>query len=150
MNCFRHPNEVAAVFCKGCGKPLCWSCCERTIGNETHVCSEECARTVSQQPDSKEPHDSLFDKVYAAVFLTVLLAALGGGLCVWGAQSAIASQEYYRRTGWVEPRRERDNLFKIFYTLGITDWRAQFGIGAAVGAGCAVLYLKKSGRKAGK
>jgi hypothetical protein len=44
----------------------------------------------------------------------------------------------------------KSQLFDIFYNLGITDWRAQFGIGATVGAGCAVVYLKKIGRKAGK
>ncbi len=85
-----------------------------------------------------------FQRIYAAVFLTVLLAALGGGLCVWGAKSAIASEEsYLRRDGVLHDKSRDTGLFRIFYVLGIRDWRAQFGIGAAVGAGGALLFLKK-------
>jgi hypothetical protein len=78
----------------------------------------------------------------------MLLALLGGGLCVWGAQSAIGKMEYALHRG---PQFFHvSQFFDIFYNLGITDWRAQFGIGATVGAGCAVVYLKKRGRKVGK
>jgi hypothetical protein len=148
MNCFRHPTEVAVVYCKGCGKPLCWECSQRTFGNETQVCSEECARAVSQQPDSGEPRDSLFQTVYAAVFLVILLASLCGGLCVWGAQSAVFQKKLNAQIeahGGMPhyDKRQYSNVFRIFYTLGITDWRAQFGIGAAVGAGSALVFMAK-------
>ncbi len=94
MNCFRHPTEAAVVFCKGCNKPLCCRCSQQTFGDQTHVCSEDCARTASQS-DSEEPRESLFDRVYAVVFLTVLLALLGGGLFVWSAESAVIQEKRY-------------------------------------------------------
>jgi B-box zinc finger len=154
MNCFRHPTEVATVFCKGCGKPLCLECGRQTFGNETHVCSEGCARTVNLQPDSGEPRESIFDKVYAAVFLTVFMAVLGGGLSVWIIKQAVFGEEvdtridtHMRRTHFVGARYY---CVRLFSAMGITDWRAQFGIGAAIGAGSAVLFLKKNGTKAGK
>jgi hypothetical protein len=156
MKCFRHPAEAAAVFCKGCGKPLCLECCRRSFGNETHVCSEDCARTVSLQPDSGEARENMFQTVYAAIFLTVLLGLLGGGLSLWMIKHAIFAEELETRID-AEMRRthfigRRYYCVKIFYALGITNWKPQFGIGAAVGAGSAMLFMAKcrSDRKAGR
>ena len=110
-----------------------------------HVCSEECGRRVSLQPDSREDRDSGFQKVYAVVFLTVLLAVLGGGLCVWRAQWTITMQKdelQREKMGW-HVEHKHSSPFNVFYDLGITDWRVQFGIGAAAGAGSALAFMAK-------
>ena len=140
MNCFRHPNEVAVVYCKGCSKPLCWNCSQQIFGNQNHVCSEACAKVAAQQPEPEDLPDSLFHRIYALVFLTLLLAGIGGGLCVWGGQSAIARQDYYMG------RKTRNNLFEIFVLPGLRDWRVEFGIGATVGAVCAIRFYIRDWR----
>jgi hypothetical protein len=102
---------------------------------------------------SMEPEDTPFQKLYASVFLVVLLAALGGGLCLWIAQSEIARADSDARKearGESVPYRERENSVRIFYLLGIRDRRLQFGIGATIGAGIAMLWnrrFKKEERK---
>lgn len=155
MNCFRHPTEAAAVFCKGCGKALCLECCGKTLAGQTHVCSEACAHTASQRTAvaEREQREGRFDQVYAAVFLTVFLALLGGGFAVWTIKSDIATEEYSarmdaasRRTHFIGAHYYR---VKCFYALGLTTWNPQFGLGATVGAVCAVLFLKGS-RKIGR
>src|SRR5437899_2280551 len=85
MNCFRHLDEIAIVFCQACGHALCRQCSLHPISGVTHVCSDQCARKVCVRPEPDGSAESLFDNVYAAVFLTVLLAVLGGGFCVWSA-----------------------------------------------------------------
>ena len=87
---------MAVVYCKGCSKPLCWNCSQQIFGGQNHVCSEACAKIAAQQPEPEDLPDSLFDRIYALVFLTLLLAGIGGGLCVWGGQSAIARQQSVR------------------------------------------------------
>lgn len=148
MNCFRHPTEEAAVFCKGCAKALCLACCTKTVGGETHVCSEECAKIASERAavEKAEQRESLFDKVYAAVFLTVLLTLLGGGFSLCTIKNAISHQELSTKTDAEIRRRHfmgtEYYCVKIFYALGITTWKPQFGIGATLGAMGAVVYLR--------
>jgi len=103
-----------------------------------------------QPPDSKEPRDSFFNKVYPALFLTVGWAVLGGGFFVWAAQSAMARMNYDLHRASQVGFHHKNNFFDLFYNCGITDWRAQFGIGAASGAGGAVRHLKWRNRKAGE
>jgi hypothetical protein len=103
-----------------------------------------------EEPDPDEPPDSLFQKVYSAVFFTVLMAVLSGGFCAWLAQSAMARLDYDLRRASSGGFEHEDNVFELFYNCGITDWRAQFGIGAAIGAGCAVIHLVRKNRKSGK
>lgn len=151
MNCFRHPDAVAAAFCKGCSKPLCLACYEQTFGNQRHVCSEECARLASQQPDPEEQPESLFDKIFAKVFITVLVVVIGGivGGFYFGFAGAMAIdriQHPPRMLGYSWSLHSyhdpRSSPFRILYDLGITDWRALFGVGAAMGIACVALYLK--------
>jgi hypothetical protein len=99
-----------------------------------------------EEPDPDEPPDSLFDKVYAAVFFTVLVAVLSGGLCAWLAQSAMARLNYDLNRASSGGFQHKSRVFELFYNCGITDWRAQFGIGA----GCAVIHLMRKNRKSGK
>jgi hypothetical protein len=140
MNCFRHPDEIAIVFCKGCDHALCRQCSQQRIRGVTHVCSDECARRVRRSPNQ----ESVFNNVYAAVFLTVLLAVLGGGFCVWLASSGRIGWELQQsrysntrnRFGGLE-----ENVYKLFHLFGIEDWRIHFAIGAVVGVVCAVVWL---------
>jgi hypothetical protein len=156
MNCFRHPNEVAAVYCKGCNKPLCLACCEQTIGGQTHVCSEACARIAGKQaPDPEDAPDGLFNRIFAKVYFAILVVVLGGAAGgFWftlGGTSVIDRIGHqprlngYSRSIFVH-QDPRASVFRILYDLGITDWRALFGIGAVLGIGCAVLYLKRGGK----
>jgi hypothetical protein len=150
MNCFRHPAAIAFVFCKHCGKPLCRECCQPAILGQRRVCSEECARFAALEPQPKEAEDTPFQKIYGSVFLVILLAALGGALCLWIAQSEIARADSDARRearGEVVPYRERESLVRIFYWLGIRDWRLQFGIGAAIGTGIAMLWIRRSNKQ---
>jgi hypothetical protein len=157
MNCFRHPNEVAAVYCKGCNKPLCLTCCEMTFGGQTHVCSEKCAQIASkQEPDPEDVPDSLSNRIFAKVYFAILVVVLGGTAGgFWftlSGTSVIDRIELQRRlNGYSWSAREyyhdpRASAFRILYDLGITDWRALFGIGAVLGIGCAMLYLKKGAK----
>src|SRR5262249_23949821 len=97
MNCFRHPDEVAIVFCKACRVTLCRECSQQSIRGVTQVCSDECAQSVRRRPGAK----SFIDNVYAGVFLILLLAFFGGGNCVLLAHSGRTcwdrqqSSEYY-------------------------------------------------------
>lgn len=89
--------------------------------------------------DDRQP-EAWFQKIYALIFLTLLLAGIGGGLCVWGGQSAIATENS-------KDHRDRGpNDFTIFLLPGLRDWRVQFGIGAAFGALCAVSFNLKRWR----
>jgi hypothetical protein len=146
MNCFRHPTEEAAAFCKGCATGLCLECCRKSFANQTHVCSEECARITRRRPAVEDRRrESLFDKVYAAVFIIVLLALLNGGISFWAISSAISNEEGSARSDAMQRRTHVIGTgyycVKVFYALGLTDWKPQFGIGAAFGTVCALLYL---------
>jgi hypothetical protein len=155
MNCFRHPNAVAAAFCKGCSKPLCLDCYEQTFDKEIkHVCSEECARTVRQQPEAEEPPDSLFDKIFADVYITALVVGVGGviGACYFGFVGSLAIDGIkhppmlgysWSPDSYHDPR---SSPFRILYDFGLTDSRALFSIGAVLGIACAALYLKFGGK----
>jgi hypothetical protein len=90
--------------------------------------------------DDQKP-EGRFQKIYALVFLIILLAGIGGGLCVWGGQWAIATMDsrYYAL-------RNGSNIFQIFLIPGLRDWRVQFGIGATIGAVCAVRFNIKRWR----
>jgi hypothetical protein len=89
-------------------------------------------------------------RIYASVFLVGLLAALGGGLCLWIAQSEIARADSDARKEargeWV-PYRKRESSVRIFYLLGIKDWKLQFGIGAGVGSAIALLWIRRSNKE---
>jgi hypothetical protein len=156
MNCFRHPAEEAAAFCKGCDKGLCLECCRKVFANETHVCSEECAQIASQRPgvEQKEKPERLFDKIYATVFIIVLVALLSGGASFWMISHSIFSEELSAQRDARDRRTHvigtRYYAVKVYYALGITNWKPQFGIGAAIGAVCAVIYLRSPNSKAGK
>ena len=157
MNCFRHPDRAAAAFCKGCSKALCLECCQQTFGNQTHVCSEACARTAAEIPDSEDPPDSLWDRIYASIYVIIMVIVLGGGvgggLVVFGAAQAIDGIEhppsnrlslppftYSTRRHNYDPRA---SIFRIFYDLGIRNKAVQFGIGAVFGIAGLALFLKK-------
>jgi hypothetical protein len=100
---------------------------------------------VNTGPFPQEPEESLIKKIYAAVFTVALLAVLGGGCSVWAGQSAIARAEYEaREQARGHPMTEHKSLFRIYHTLGITDWRWQFGIGAALGAAGGIIWLWRS------
>ena len=154
MNCFRHPNVMAAAFCKGCSRPLCLECYEQKFDNETHVCSEDCARKVAQQPDSEEPPESLFDKIFAKAYVTLLVIVVGGviGGCYFAFVGlwAIDRIKHPPLLGYSwSPHSYHDprsSPFRILYDCGITDPKALFGVGAIIGIACAALYLK-AGKK---
>jgi hypothetical protein len=146
MNCFAHLNAVAVVYCKECNKPLCLDCAQQDILGQRRVCSEVCSKLASLRP-AEEKEDNAFDRAYASVFIVLLLAVLGGIFVAWAGQSAMIRQkrlesgEYLTR--W-ERRRNRPNDMTVLYYLGITDWRVQFAIGAAIGAGSGLLYVRKN------
>jgi len=142
MNCFRHPDEIAIVFCQACRHGLCRECGQQSIHGVTHVCSDECARTVRRRPDAK----SLFDNVYAALFLMVLLAVLGGGFCAWLASSGRICWERQQDPHYLNRDQyggQEESLYRVFHFFGIEDWRMHFAIGATVGVVCAVVWLKR-------
>jgi len=150
MNCFRHPTVTALAFCRHCGKRLCRECCRTPILFQTRVCSEECARLAALEPTPKEPTDTPFQKIYAWVFLTLLLALLGGGLCLWLAQSELAHADADARAkarGEYVPDRDHDSVIQLFYLVGIRNWKVQFGIGATIGATIAALWIRRAHRK---
>ncbi len=89
--------------------------------------------------DDQQP-EGWFQRIYALLFLTMLLAGIGGGLCVWGGQSAIA------RENSITYQERQSNCFRIFLLPGLRDWRVQFGIGATFGAVCAVSFNLKRWR----
>ncbi len=102
-------------------------------------------------PDPKQPQESRFGKVYAVVFLTVMLAVLGGGICVWLGQHAVFAMKTHLSIAQHGGNFRHDNsVLDLFYNLGITDWRAQFGIGAVIGVACAGIYFRKNSRKIGE
>jgi hypothetical protein len=146
MNCFRHPDEVAIVFCEGCDRGLCDECSQQSIRGVTYVCSDECARKVQPTGNAKR----IFDDVYAGVFLILLLAVLCGGVSVWLAGTGRLSWEmqnsrYYDK--WYRPGLG-DDVYEFFHFFGIEDWRMHFGIGAAIGVVCAIVWLKRYWRPA--
>ena len=142
MNCFRHPDEIAIIFCQACRHALCRQCSQQRIRGVAHVCSDECARQVRRRPNP----ESLFNNVYAAMFLIVLLAVLGGGFCSWLASSG--------RIGWEMQQNHRyysrgrfagleEGIYKLFHAFGIEDGRIHFAIGATVGVVCAMVWLRR-------
>ena len=144
MNCFKHLNTVAVVNCKECSKPLCLDCAQQNLLGQKRVCSEVCAKLASLRP-AEEKEDNLFNRVYASAFIVLLLAMLGGIVVVWAAQSALLQQRRFERREYFGSReRARPNGMIVLYYLGITDWRAQFAIGAAFGAGSGLLYTRKN------
>ena len=142
MNCFQHPGAVAIVFCKECNKPLCRDCARQNIMGQTHVCSEVCAKFAGLRPPP-EKEESIFNRVYASVFIVLLLATLGGVFVTWGAQSAMHRQKR-RERGEHLGSSQRPGDMVVFYYLGITDWRIQFALGAAIGAGSGLFYVRKN------
>ena len=142
MNCFKHPNAVAVVYCKECNEPLCLDCAQQNIQGQTRVCSEVCAKLASLRPP-QEKEDSLFNRIYASVFTVVLLATLGGIFVAWTGQAALARQKQRERGEYLS-RNNRPNDMIVLYYLGITDWRTQFAIGAAIGAGSGLLYVRRN------
>jgi hypothetical protein len=158
MNCFRHPDKEAVVFCKGCGKPLCWDCAEQMFGTEKHVCSEVCAKRATARA-AVAPSDAVadglvdtrFSRVFAAVYSTVLVAVIGGisGGFLFSFYASLAYDRiqhppklYGYGADLTNYRDPRSSIFTVFFDLGITDWRAWFAIGAVLGIGCVVLYFK--------
>jgi hypothetical protein len=90
-----------------------------------------------------EKEDSLFNRVFASVFIVLLLAVLGGIFVAWAGQSAMYRKRQMERR---EPfsRYNRPNDMIALYYLGIRDWRFQFAIGATIGAGCGLFYIRKN------
>jgi hypothetical protein len=86
---------------------------------------------------------SFFDRVYASLFIVVLLAILGGMFVTWAAQSAMYRQKSIERGEYVR-RDQRPREMVVFYFLGITDWRLQFAIGAGIGAASGLLYVRRN------
>jgi len=85
------------------------------------------------------------------VLVVVLGGGIGGLLFAYTGSLAIDRLQHPPRlrgygTNLIGYRDPRNSIFRIFSDLGITDWRAFFGIGAVLGVGCLVLYLK-AGRK---
>jgi hypothetical protein len=87
--------------------------------------------------------ETAFQKIYACLFLVLLLGSLGGGFFVWAAKSAIAHEDRVLRQearGEVWVGDHRTGLFELFHWLGIRDWRIQFGIGASIGVAAALAF----------
>jgi len=141
MNCFQHPGSSALAFCRECNKPLCLDCARREIQGQTRVCSEVCAKRASLRPVEKE--ESLFNRLYASLFIILLLGFLGGVFVTWGAQSAMYRQQS-REQGARWTRHNRPNDMVWFYRLGITDWRLQFTFGAAIGTASGLFYVRRN------
>ena len=80
--------------------------------------------------DDKQQPATQFQRVYGLIFLTFFLAAVGGGLCVFGGQEAIAMESTRGRYN----RHNDDSVFQIFRVPGLRDWRVQLVIGATIGA----------------
>lgn len=144
MNCFRHPDEIASVFCQGCDLALCSECGEQCIDGVTQVCSDECAQRVGR-PGLKR----LFDNVYASLIIVVLMTVCGGGLCVLLVQSG---KVYFERqqSGEYYSSRDRDSgqpvgeeVYQAFHLFGIEDWRMHFAIGSGVGLVGAIVWLRR-------
>src|SRR5258706_2549239 len=124
MNCFRHPDETAIIFCHACRHALCRQCSQQRIRGVTHVCSDECARKVRRRPNP----ESLFNNVYAATFLILLLAVLGGGVCASLASSRRIGLEMQQNHRYYS----RDRLggiaeggYKVFSAFLIAELRTQ-------------------------
>ena len=159
MNCFRHPDAEAVVFCRGCNKALCLDCCEQLYDGERHVCSAECAQKVKQQPDADDPPDNIFQQVYAFLFESMLVMVIGGlvgGIgCAMGAQMVgdrlkqhLSPQLYSNSSNYVR-HDPHNSPFRFFYDAGITNWKAQFVIGAVIGIAFAIVWVKTSNKIAG-
>ena len=90
-----------------------------------------------------DKEDSLGNRVFASVFIVLLLAVLGGIFVSWAGQSAMYRKRQIERR---EPfsRNDRPNDMIALYYLGIRDWRIQFAIGATIGAGCGLFYVRKN------
>jgi hypothetical protein len=150
MNCFRHPDELAAAYCKGCGRPLCLECYEQPFDGETHVCSAECAETARRQPNSEDAPDTPFDKMFAKVFVVLLVVVLGGGvggfLFAFRGSIDMDRIDHPPSSAYAPSshsyRDPKVSIFRIFHDLGITDWRILFAIGAVLGIGCVALFVK--------
>ena len=93
---------------------------------------------------ASELHDGAWARLYASVYLFLLLSVAGGALTVWIARSAIWTEQRRARGDYLPHRPE--GIESLFYYLGITDWRVHFAIGAGLGALVALLYLKRSKR----
>jgi hypothetical protein len=140
MNCFQHPTEPALFACKECNKPICVECARQNVRGQTGVCSEVCAQLASLRPPPEKP-DSLFNRIYASIFIVLLLGMLGGIFVVWGGQAALARKRRMDAGKWVGGR---PNEFILLYYLHITDWRAQFALGAVIGMGSGLVYVRKN------
>jgi hypothetical protein len=103
------------------------------------------------QPHPKEAKETFFQRVYGSIFLVLLLAGLGGAVCVWMAKAQLAHLDYqdreYQDKGRKVPEYHRLFELRLFQRLGIRDWKLQFGIGAAVGAGGALLWIRNFNKR---
>lgn len=83
----------------------------------------------SQSDDDQKP-ETLSQKIYAIVFLTVFLAILGGVVCAWLGQAGLAKQYLRHRHLETDP-----GVFRL-----LEDWRVEFAIGAAIGAVSGIVF----------
>ena len=142
--------------CKGCGKPLCAECSEQIFGDTAFVCSQACADYAAEQPDPEDLPDGPVARIFASLYTTILVAVIAGGIggFLFAFRGTIAIDRiqhpphYFGYTPYSSRYGDpRSSVFRIFYELGMTDWRPLFAIGALLGIAFAVLYLKW-GRKA--
>ena len=159
MNCFRHPDAEAVVFCRGCNKALCLDCGEQLYEGERHVCSVECAQKVKQQADADEPPENVFQKAYAFLFESMLVIVIGG--LVGGIGCAFRAQvvgDALKHPNWLQTYSNysqrvahdpHNSAFRFFYDAGITNWKAQFVVGAVLGIAFGILWVKTSNKITG-